>query len=50
MTMNDIPTQKDEELSKEPPTDEKGGFVFSSSIKIYDPNTTEVLVQIRGDN
>jgi len=50
MTMNDIPTQKDEELSKDKPADEQGGFVFSSAIKIYDPNTEEVLVQIRGDN
>jgi len=30
--------------------DEKGGFYFSSAIKIYDPNTEEVLVQMRGDN
>jgi len=29
---------------------EHGGFYFSSSIKITDPNTKEVLVQIRGDN
>ena len=29
---------------------EHGGFYFSSSIKITDPNTKEVLVQMRGDN
>jgi len=29
---------------------ESGGFYFSSGIKITDPNTKEVLVQIRGDN
>ena len=29
---------------------EHGGFYFSSSVKITDPNTKEVLVQIRGDN
>lgn len=30
--------------------DDKGGFIFSSAIKIFDPNTKEVLVQQRGDN
>jgi hypothetical protein len=29
---------------------EHGGFYFSSSIKITDPNTKEVLVHKRGDN
>ena len=29
---------------------ELGGFYFSSSVRITDPNTKEVLVQIRGDN
>ncbi len=29
---------------------EHGGFYFSSGIKITDPNTKEVLVQMRGDN
>lgn len=29
---------------------EVGGVHFSSSIKIFDPNTQEVLVQKRGDN
>ena len=29
---------------------EFSGIYFSSSIKIYDPNTEEVLVQKRGDN
>jgi len=29
---------------------EVSGFYFSSAIKIHDPNTNEVLVQIRGDN
>jgi hypothetical protein len=32
------------------PVDENMGFYFSSSIKIYDPDTKEVLVQKRGDN
>lgn len=29
---------------------EFSGIYFSSSIKIFDPNTNEVLVQKRGDN
>jgi hypothetical protein len=29
---------------------EVGGIYFSSNIKIYDPNSNEVLVQKRGDN
>ena len=29
---------------------EHGGFYFLSGIKITDPNTKEVLVQMRGDN
>ena len=34
---------------KQEPVDEKGGFMFSSAVKISDPNTKEVLVQMRGD-
>lgn len=29
---------------------EHGGFYFSSHLKIFDPNTKEVLVQKRGDS
>jgi hypothetical protein len=29
---------------------EQGGFYFSSAVKIFDPNTNEVLVQQRGDD
>ena len=29
---------------------EVGGFYFSSGIKIFDPNSKEVLVQKRGDD
>ena len=36
--------------NKDKPVDEQGGFVLSSAVKIYDPNTEEVLVQMRGDN
>ena len=41
------------EESKEKPgpkPNEIGGFYFSSSIKIFDPNSEEILVQKRGDN
>jgi hypothetical protein len=32
------------------PVDEQGGFIFSSSIKITDPNTKEILLHMRGDD
>lgn len=50
--MNDKTETKDEEVkpeSKKKP-DETGGFYFSSSLKISDPETQEVLVHVRGDN
>lgn len=31
------------------PADENGGFIFSSAVKISDPVTKEILVQVRGD-
>jgi len=45
-------TEKQQTKETEPPTkpNEVGGFYFSSSIKIFDPETKEVLVQQRGDN
>ena len=36
------------EISTKP--NESSGIYFSSSIKITDPNTNEVLVQVRGDS
>lgn len=36
------------EENKKP--NETGGFYFSSSVKIFDPNTEEVLIHKRGDN
>jgi len=44
----EINKQTPERPSKKP--NEHGGFYFSSSVKITDPNTKEVLVQMRGDN
>jgi hypothetical protein len=41
--------QKELEKQDDSKVDELGGFYFSSSIKITDPNTKEVLVQVRGD-
>jgi hypothetical protein len=35
------------ETSKKP--NETGGVYFSSHVKIFDPNTKEVLLQKRGD-
>lgn len=35
---------------KGPTPNEIGGFYFSSSIKVFDPNTKEVMVQKRGDD
>lgn len=35
--------------STEKKPNENAGFYFSSSIKIFDPNTQQVLVQKRGD-
>ena len=38
------------ETPKEKKPNELNGIYFSSSIKIFDPNTKEVLVNKRGDN
>lgn len=50
MNNNSEKMDKNTEQKVEPKADEVSGFYFSSSIKIHDPNTSEVLVQIRGDN
>lgn len=39
-----------EQEKEQKPVDEMGGFYFSSLLKITDPNTDEILVEIRGDN
>ena len=43
-------TEKSAEVEKRDSLNEISGFYFSSAVKIHDPNTNEVLVQIRGDN
>lgn len=49
--MNENP-EKTIETTETPPAkpNETGGFYFSSFLKITDPNTKEILVQVRGDN
>lgn len=49
--MNDKSEIIEQDLDKEDtkPVNERGGFCFSTSIKIFDPNTEEVILQIRGD-
>jgi len=42
-------TPKPQEI-KSPKPNDQAGFYFSSSVKITDPNTKEILVQKRGDN
>jgi hypothetical protein len=48
--INEIEDQNSTENTDTKPVDENGGLILSSAIKIFDPNTSEVLVQIRGDN
>lgn len=45
-----IETSEKPDEKPETSPNEQTGFLFSSAIKIYDPNSNEVLVQIRGDN
>jgi hypothetical protein len=44
-----ISTNNNRKVSERKPN-EIGGFHFSSGIKIFDPNTKEVLLHKRGDN
>jgi hypothetical protein len=51
MIMNNNPDNLEE--AKEdvgPEPNENGGIIFSSSIKITDPNTQEIILHVRGDN
>lgn len=49
MNEKEEPKQIQQEKTVQKPN-EQVGFYFSSGIKITDPNTKEVLVQMRGDN
>lgn len=46
---NEKPTDVTEPSIKTP-VNEVSGYYFSSSFKIFDPNTNEILVHKRGDN
>jgi hypothetical protein len=53
--MNSENNKPEESKVETPPTEpgefnEFSGIYFSSSIKIFDPNTNETLVHKRGDN
>lgn len=45
----DIKDKNTADMAEKKPN-ENAGIYFSSFIKVYDPNTQEVLVQKRGDN
>jgi hypothetical protein len=48
--MNEKVQESNEPERPGPKPNEHGGFYFSSTVKITDPNTKEILVQMRGDN
>lgn len=47
---NKSETNEKKEETKPKKPDEQSGIYFSSHVKIYDPNTKEVLVQKRADD
>ena len=51
--MNDRSIDVDEstiDTTPGPTPDEQGGFIFSSVLKITDPNTKEIILNMRGDD
>ena len=50
--MNDKPIDAVESTAERPgpAPDEQGGFIFSTVIKITDPNTKEIILHMRGDD
>jgi len=51
--MNNEPIDVDETTIDTTPgssPDEQGGFIFSSVLKITDPNTKEIILHMRGDD
>jgi hypothetical protein len=48
--MTELKQILEQERKPEHNPDEQAGFTFSSAIKIFDPETKEVLVQKRGDD
>lgn len=49
MSENAKVEDKNKQIPEKKPN-ENGGFYFSSSVKVFDPNTKEVFVQKRGDD
>ena len=47
MNKHKLENNENKEQSAKP--NETGGFYFSTGVKIFDPNSQEVLVQKRGD-
>ena len=51
MIMNEKPIDVEKpQQDSTPAPNEQGGFIFSSSIKISDPNTKEIILHMRGDD
>jgi hypothetical protein len=50
--MNENPQveQQTDEPDTTPVPNEQGGFIFSTAIKISDPNSKEILLHMRGDD
>ena len=50
--MNENKSKNEGSQAKNPPAqpNETGGFYFSSSVKIFDPNSKEIMVHKRGDD
>ena len=48
--MNENSSNGEERKLPEKKPNEHGGFYFSSSVKIFDPNSQEIIVQKRGDD
>lgn len=49
MSEKSVESQEKKPQTVEKTPNEHGGFYFSSFVKIFDPNTKEILVQKRGD-
>lgn len=50
MMNENIENEQEQLKNPQESVDEYSGFYFSSAVKIFDPETEEVLVNIRGDN
>lgn len=48
-TLSQLSHMKEKEQQEQKKPNENSGILLSSHVKIYDPNTSEVLVQKRAD-